>query len=208
MTKIFDNKTEKVGDDLMQSITTGSRIDVASAIFSIYGYSALKKQLDKISQLRFVFTDPTFLKSDKDKREHRQFQINSNLRKKAISGSSFEINLKNELKGKATAKECKKWIEQKVTFKTNIKNRYIQPHLSLKNKDKDIIYTGITEFSSAGFGFQKDNAILHNIMKMDDSNITQQFSQTFQDIWQEEVELNKVIQNKKHLLNTIKGKLE
>ena len=32
-----------------------------------------------------------------------------------------------ELKGKAIAKECRKWIEEKVKFKTNAKNGFIQP---------------------------------------------------------------------------------
>ena len=108
MIKSFNNKTDKIGDDLKKSINAGSKIDIAAGIFSIYGYEALKKDLNKISQLRFIFTDPTFIEIDKNKREQRQFQINSNHRKKAVSGSNFEINLKNELKGKAIAKECKK----------------------------------------------------------------------------------------------------
>ncbi|TXL11278.1 hypothetical protein BMR05_16130, partial [Methylococcaceae bacterium HT4] len=116
MIESFNNKTDKVGDDFKKSITTGSKVDIAAGIFSIYGYAALKKELDKIKQLRFIFTDPTFIELDKNKREQRQFQINSNHRKKAISGSDFEINLKNELTGKAIAQKCKKWIEQKASF--------------------------------------------------------------------------------------------
>ena len=144
-----------MGDDFKKSIDTGSKIDIAAGLFSIYGYKVLKKELDKINRLRFIFTDPTFIEIDKNKREQRQFQINSNHRKKAISGSDFEINLKNELKGKAIAKECKKWIERKVLFKTNAGNQYIQPHLNLKNSENSFVYTGINEFSSAGFGYQK-----------------------------------------------------
>ncbi len=132
MIKSFNNKTDKVGDDLKKSISTGSEIDIAASIFSIYAYASLKKELNKIKLLRFIFTDPTFIELDKNKREQRQFQINSNYRQKAISGSVFEINLKNELQGKAIAQECKKWIEQKVSFKTNAGNQYIQSHLNLK----------------------------------------------------------------------------
>jgi len=84
MIKSFNNKIDKVGDDLKKSITTGSKIDIAARIFSIYGYEVLKKELNKINQLRFIFTNPTFIELDKNKREQRQFQINSNHRKKAI----------------------------------------------------------------------------------------------------------------------------
>lgn len=192
MIKSFNNKTDKVGDDLKKSIDKGSKIDIAAGIFSIYGYTVLKKEFDKISRLRFIYTDPTFIEIDKNKREQRQFQINSNNRKKAISGSDFEISLKNELKGKAIAQECKKWIERKVLFKTNAGSQYIQPHLNLKNSETNFIYTGINEFSSAGFGYQKDNTILNQIIKTDDPSTTQQYLQRFEEIWQDEKVLKDV----------------
>ncbi|MBF0103458.1 MAG: DEAD/DEAH box helicase family protein [Desulfobacterales bacterium] len=192
MIKSFNNKTDKVGDDLKKSISTGSKIDIAAGIFSIYGYAALKKELNKMSRLRFIFTDPTFIEFDKNRREQRQFQINANHRKKAVSGSDFEIKLKNELKGKAIAQECKTWIERKVSFKTNIGNQYIQPHLNLQTAKAHFIYTGINEFSSAGFGYQKDNAILNQIIKTDDPDTTQQYLQNFEEIWQNETVLKDV----------------
>lgn len=186
MIESFNNKTDKVGDDLKKTITNGSKIDIAAGIFSIYGYESLKKELNRIDRLRFIFADPTFIEIDKNKREQRQFQINSNNRRKAINGSDFEIKLKNELKGRAIAQECKKWIERKVTFKTNAGNQYIQPHLNLKNNENNFIYTGINEFSSAGFGYQKDNAILNQIIKTNDPDTTRQYLQNFEEIWQDE----------------------
>jgi len=192
MIKIFNNKTEKVGDDLKQSIFAKNNIDIAAAIFSIYGYECLKKQLSKIDSLRFIFTDPTFIDVDKNKREQKQFQINANIRKKSISGSDFEIDLKNELKGKAVAQECKQWIEDKVTFKSNTGNQYIQPHLSLTSNECNFIYTGINEFSSAGFGYQKDNAVLNQIIKTDDLDTTQQYAQNFEDVWSDKKVLKDV----------------
>ncbi len=183
MIKSFNNKTEKLGDDLKLSIGSGSKIDIAAGIFSIYGYESLKAELNKVEKLRFIFTDPTFIETDKNKREHRQFQINSVLRQKAISGTQFEINLKNELKGKSIAKECKTWIEQKVDFRTNIGNKYIQPHVSLESPNNRYVYTGINEFSSAGLGYEKDNSVLNQIIKTDDYETTKQFIQTFDEIW-------------------------
>ncbi|MDX9978121.1 MAG: hypothetical protein RBS16_08860, partial [Candidatus Cloacimonadales bacterium] len=115
MIKLFNNKTEKVGDDLKNVIKKGSKLSIAASIFTIYGFESLKTELKKIDKLRFIFTDPTFVETDKNKREIKQFQINTALRQQAISGSDFEINLKNELKGRAIARECRKWIEQKVT---------------------------------------------------------------------------------------------
>ena len=185
MLAIFNNKTEKVGEDLKKSIGAGCRINIAASIFSIYGYECLKNELNKAENIKFIFTDPTFIETDKNKREHKQFRISAENRKRAISGTEFEINLKNELKGKSIAKECKRWIEKKVVFKTNIKNKYIQPHIHLECNDEHYVYMGVNEFSSAGFGYEKDNSILHQIIKTDDLGTAKQIFQNFEEIWKD-----------------------
>jgi len=192
MLKNFNNKTEKAGVELKKDLKAGSKVNVAAAIFSIYGFESLKSELNKIQELRFIFTDPTFVETDKNSREQRLFEINANKRKMAISGSDFEINLKNELKGRAIAKECKQWIEKKVTIKTNTSNRYIQPQLIIDNEDTKALYNGIDEFSSAGFGYENDNAILRNIIKSDDFEMTKQFIKNFDDVWNDESALKDI----------------
>jgi SNF2 family DNA or RNA helicase len=179
----FNNKTNKVGDDLKLTIKKGSKLDIAAAIFSIYGFESLKSELKNIDQLRFVFTDPTFIELDKKNRQEKMFEISANKRKKAISGSDFEINLKNELKGKYIARECKKWIEEKVSFKTNKANGFIQPQFIISNDDEIVLYNGINEFSSAGIGYEKDNSILNMVVKSNDYSMTKEFLQNFEDVW-------------------------
>ena len=210
MIKSFNNRTEKIGDDLKLILGSGSKIDIAAGIFSIYGYESLKAELNKIEKLRFIFTDPAFIETDKNRREHRQFQINAILREKAISGTQFEINLKNELKGKAIARECKKWIEQKVEFRTNLGNKYIQSHINLETNGNRYVYTGVNEFSSAGLGYEKDNSVLNQIIKTDDFETTKQYLNTFNEIWNDndilqdvtdEVSVILLIYTKKILLN-------
>ena len=161
MIKTFDNKINIVGDDLKESIQINGKLSIASSIFSIYGYESLKKELNSIDKLRFIFTDPTFIKTDENNKDRKLFEINSSNRKKAISGSGFEINLKNELKGRTIAKECKAWCDKKVKFKTNRPNNTISSMLILDNNEDDkSIYLNINEFSSAGLGYKKDNTVL------------------------------------------------
>jgi superfamily II DNA or RNA helicase len=194
MIKHFNNKTQKVGDDLKETIENGSKISVAAAIFSIYGFESLKKELKNIEELRFIFTDPTFIELDKKNRQEKMFEILANDRKKSIGGSRFEINLKNELKGKAIAKECRKWIEEKVTFKTNAKNGFIQPQFIIKNPDDNFAYSGINEFSSAGIGYEKDNAILNMVTRFEDFSTTEAFLKHFDDVWNDKNILKDVTQ--------------
>ncbi len=61
--KIFDNVTEIVRDDMAQTIKKGSKVSIAAACFSMYAYNELKKQLESIDELRFIFTSPTFVKN-------------------------------------------------------------------------------------------------------------------------------------------------
>lgn len=183
MIKTFDNRINVVGDDLKNSIGINSKLSVASSIFSIYGFESLKKELSKIEELRFIFTDPTFVKTDQNKKDSRFFEISSLNRQKSINGSDFEINLKNELKGRTIAKECRKWCEQKVRFKSNKGNGAIAPMLIVDNDIDKSTYLNLNEFSSAGFGYKKDNTLLGAITKMEDSTTTQSFLTNFDNVW-------------------------
>ena len=58
--KTLDNKLNKVGDELKVNIEKGSKISIISSYFSIYAFKELKKELNKIDELRFIFTSPTF----------------------------------------------------------------------------------------------------------------------------------------------------
>ena len=59
----FDNITSKMIDDLKAMLKQGSKVSMAAAAFSIYAFEALQKELQKIDELRFIFTSPTFNKS-------------------------------------------------------------------------------------------------------------------------------------------------
>lgn len=186
MVDFFDNKQKIVWDDLKKTIKRGAKINVSAAIFSIYWYEALKSELNAIDSLNFIFTDPTFIKIDKEKREERKFWINTNKTIQAITWSDFEIHLKNEMKWRAIAKECKKWIEKKVKFKTNTSHRHIHPQIIVENDRSISLYSWLDEFSSVAFWYESDNAILRQIIKNDDYPYTQEFFKRFNEVWNDQ----------------------
>ena len=61
--QILDNINRTVRSDLQASIKKGSKLSIAAACFSIYAYQELKKQLDGIDQLLFIFIHPISLQS-------------------------------------------------------------------------------------------------------------------------------------------------
>ena len=90
--QILDNINQTVRSDLQATIKKGSKLSIAAACFSIYAYQELKKQLDGIDQLRFIFTSPTFIQ-EKVPKEKREFYIPRLNRERSLYGTDFEIKL-------------------------------------------------------------------------------------------------------------------
>ncbi len=179
--RVINNKIEKFGDDLKEEIKPKDKCYIASAVFSMYSYEELKQQLSKIEEFNFIFTNPTFIKKEKEEKQERLFKIDSLKREKSIVGSEFEIKLKNKLNGKAIARECANWIKEKAKFKSNINDNPIQKFMNINNK---ITYLNVDEFSSVGLGYQKDNTIFNPITKIDnDYDITKSYLNSFNEIW-------------------------
>ena len=115
---MFDNVQNTVRDDLVNTITKGSKVSIAAACFSMYAYRELKVQLESIEECRFIFTSPTFIK-DKGEKQKREFYIPRIQRESSLYGTEFEVKLRNEMTQKAIAKECSEWIRRKAIFKSN-----------------------------------------------------------------------------------------
>ena len=182
--KILDNKTTKFGDDLKEELKVRDKCYIASAVFSMYSYQELKKQLNNIDEFKFIFTNPTFIKDKKDEKQERLFELNNYQREKSLVGSEFEIKLKNKLNGKAIAKECANWIRNKAKFKSNINNNPIQKFMNINDR---VTYLNVDEFSSAGLGYQKDNTIFNPITKIDENyDFTKGYLDSFNQMWNNE----------------------
>lgn len=163
--KSINNVSERVIDDMKQRITSNSRLSVAAASFSLYAYEALKKELEGIDELRFIFTSPTFIK-DKVKKEKREFYIPRLNRERNLYGSDFEIKLRNKLEQKAIAKECAEWIRNKVKFRTNTSQETMMGFFHVKNAEEQSAYYPFNEFTSTELGCERGNSayFLTNVM--------------------------------------------
>ena len=51
---------------------------------------------------------------------------------------------------------------------------------------KKSVYLGMDEFSSAGFGYKKDDSALRIINKMQEENITKVYLENFDKVWNDE----------------------
>ena len=149
--KFFDNVTNIVRDDMTETITQGSRVSIAAACFSMYAYNELKKQLEGVDELRFIFTSPTFV-TEKESKQKREFYIPKHHREQSLYGTEFEVKLRNELNQKAIAKECAEWIRKKVTFRSNVSQEMMQGFINVDESTYLPIngFTTVHEYENSG----------------------------------------------------------
>lgn len=184
--EVIDNVNKTLKDDMLITLRSGSKVAIAASCFSIYAFQELKEQLSDISELRFIFTSPSFVteKADKQKREFYIPRLN---RERDLYGSEFEIKLRNELSLKAVAKECAEWIRRKVCFKSNRTNAGIPPMIISDSTS----YTGANGFTCVELGTERGNYLATAITKME-APFSQQFLQIFNQIWNDSEQLQVV----------------
>ncbi len=188
--EIFNNTEKIVKDDLIETIKPKSKVSIAAACFSIYAYQELKKELEKIEELRFIFTSPAFIQ-EKAKKEKREFYIPRLSREKSLYGTEYEIKLRNELTQRAIAKECAEWIRNKATFKSNTTNELIQGFINVANEEDTYCYMPMNGFTTSDIGCEKGNRSLCAITKFETPH-SLSFLQMFDAYWQDKDKLQDV----------------
>ena len=184
--ELINNTTKTLRDDLAVEIKQGSRLSVAAACFSIYAFQELKKELQGIDELRFIFTSPTFT-TEKAKKEKREFYIPRLSRERSLYGTEFEVKLRNELTQKAIAKECAEWIRKKVTFKSNVTNENMMGFINLDDKN----YMPINGFTTVDLGCERGNNA-YNMVQKTEVPFSTAYIDLFDNLWNDTSKLQEV----------------
>ena len=192
---IIDNINHLLGDNLKQTIKQGSKLKIAASCFSIYAFEALKKELENIASLEFIFTSPTFVPNevtDKIKKERREFHIPKAERERSFYGSDFEIQLKNKLTQRAIAKECADWMRRKAIFRSNRGKAPMQQFACVQGNESDAVYLPLHGFTAVDLGYQQGDAVSNLVNKMDEPTITSTYLNLFDQIWNDTEKLEDV----------------
>lgn len=188
MSKIINNKTTLLGDDLKEEITPNSKVKIIASVFTIYAFEALKEELSSVSELKFIFSSPSFIQQmmNGPEKKPKEFMIQEAFSKTSIYGTSFELKLKNQLTQKAIARECAAWIKEKARFKTNISEYNLPGFITVEmdTSNSPIAYNPITEgFSNNSLGYAKTKQMFTSITKVEKEEGSDYLTTQFEDIW-------------------------
>lgn len=180
---IRDNHSHgRVGDFLKQAISTNAEISIVSAYFTIYAYHYLKQNLDEIKSLRFLFGEPTFIKSmDPDKTNMRNFRIEDD---------NLAIGLESRLTQKAVAKECSEWIQAKTEIRSMVKPNFLHGKMVHIHQESGIekAIAGSSNFTVNGLGLGGGGNIELNLV-IDSDRDRQELKEWFDALWNDQTGL-------------------
>src|SRR5882757_8571311 len=192
---VIDNVSHLLGDNLKQTIASGSKLRIAASCFSIYAFEALKAELENIDSLQFIFTSPTFVPgevTDRLRKEHREFHIPKRERERNLYGSEFEVRLRNELTQRAIAKECAEWMRHKAIFRSNHGRAPMQQFAAVTSDTKESVYLPLHGFTAVDLGYEKGNAVSNFVNRIDELPMTGTYLSLFDQIWNDPEKLEDV----------------
>ena len=177
---LLDNKRQgTVITEIQKAIQPSSKLAVLSSLFSIYGFSALKKELSNLDEFHLMLSrwDDASLRM--------------------LAGNLQETRLKNKLDQRRIAKECAAWFKKHAQARAITAQMGAQNLFHIQNKDDAFAVQGSAHFTADGLGVVKSDGFDLNT-GISDTATTQQLLQWFNTIWND----NKATQDIKDELLT------
>ena len=162
--ELLDNITRTVKDGMAGDLSKGGRLSIVAACFSIYAYHELKRQLEGLEELRFIFSAPVFTYERPAKAEGDGFSARLE-RERGLTGTVFEQRLKNELSQKAIAHECAEWIRRKAVFKANISGENMGGFAVAQCSGAAHAYMPLADFATTGLGCNRGGNAYNMVAK-------------------------------------------
>ena len=158
--KSLDNVgPNRLGDALAASLDEGARLSIISSFFTVFAYGELKDELSRVDAVRFLFSEPTFVKRMASDKDPREFEISQRSRERGIGGTGLELTLRNNINQRALARECAEWVRAKCEFRSATVPGAIMPGGTyvVENPDgDDHAFNGaVADFTLEGLGYER-----------------------------------------------------
>lgn len=168
MQKVINNTHNKIlGDELRNIIKVNSKLSILSSFFTIYGYDALHKELNKVDSVRILLNS---------------FGSKNEVNFSNVLENRFENKFKNKLNTKAIAKKFGNWLEKKASISSLITEGNTNLiHVDNVN-DNNYVIQGSSTISANGLGYTEYSS--HELNNLtDEANATKEMLDWFNGIW-------------------------
>ena len=166
-----------VAEFLQAHIKPDAELSFVSAYFTISAFAALQKELESIGSMRFLFGEPSFLDSiDPDRTDRRAFSLTHD-----------GLGLREQLQQKAAARDCARWIEEKVEVRSVVRPDFLHGklyHIAHQNVEDAIL--GSSNFTFRGLGLDTKNANLELNLVVNDRRDLDDLKVWFDEVWNDE----------------------
>ena len=173
--KIRDNRHRgTVGAFLESEIENGSSLSIVSAYFTIHAFNALKSTLTGIDELKFLFGEPSFIRSlDPENTDEKTFKI-----------VDEGLELREQLQQKQIAKECAAWIEEKVQIRSTRQSNLLHGKMyHILNNGQPKAIMGSSNFTVRGLGLNPTGNNIELNMRIEDKEDCDELKGWFDEIW-------------------------
>lgn len=178
----IDNRSIRLGDELKKEIKPGSKVKIAAATFSMFAFQQLKEELETIEELKFIFTNPTFV-TDETRVGYCEYTIPKKEREQSIFGGRYELKLMNELTQKAIARECADWIRKKARFKSiNIETDEMPNGMRIETDGDTVAVDRLKNFDRKELGY--DSSLFKTTRNIYHAPLSLSYLDEFDSLWQ------------------------
>lgn len=179
--------TNRLGDALASSIDEGARLSIISAYFTVFAYKELKDELSKVDSVRFLFSEPTFVKAMEDAKDPKQFEVERRDRERGVGGVGLELTLRNNLDQRAIARECAEWVRSKGAFRSARVRDAIQPGGTYVVENPDGSADGFmgasAAFTQEGLGYEHRPGTVTGVSHFEGAAETAGLKAMFESVW-------------------------
>ncbi len=162
-------------DFLRERLVAGAQLSFVSAYFTIYAFEKLQKEMESAAGLRFLFGEPSFLSSiDPDRTDKRAFSL-------AHDG----LDLTNQLKQKAVARDCAAFFARESVEIRSVKHPDFLHgklyHIETNGAADAIL--GSSNFTVRGLGLGTQNSNLELNVIVDSRRELEDLKNWFGEVW-------------------------
>lgn len=198
---------DRLGDALASSIGEGARLSIISAYFTVFAYRELREELLKVDGIRFLFSEPTFVKAMEDAKDPRRFELEKRNRERGVGGVGLELTLSNNLDQRAIARECAQWIRNKGEFRSARSRGAVQPGGTyvVENPDGGAHgFMGATaDFTQEGLGYEHRPGTVTGVSHFEGAAETAGLKAMFESVWNNPIMVEEVTERVAEQVETL-----